>query len=93
MPAMPLSAATPAIATSTIGVAMPSLRPLSTLSSRRRWAGTWGSVMTAAPRAASVGASAAPTSKAVHGSMSSSTMAASVPSATVRGSPTPSSRA
>ena len=40
----------------TNGVAIPSLRPLSTFSARRILAGTAGFVTTASPRAASVGA-------------------------------------
>ena len=75
-----------------MGVAMPSLSPLSTLSARRTLPGTAGSDITVAPRAASVGASAAPISRAAHRSTSSTTSAAAVPSATVNGSPTPSSR-
>ena len=43
---------------------MPSFRPLSTLTMRRTRAGTRGSPMIAAPSAASVGASAAPTNSA-----------------------------
>ena len=90
---MPRSAATPATATSTIGVTMPSLRPLSTLRARRTCGGTRGLDMTGAPSAASVGASAAPTRRAAHGSKPSTTMAAPAPRATVSGRPTPSRRA
>ena len=89
---MPWSLATPAMATSTIGVAMPSLSPLSTFSARRTFAGTCGFDMTGAPSAASVGASAAPTSSAAHGSKPSTTIAAPAPRAIVSGRPTPSSR-
>jgi len=45
-------------------VAIPSLSPLSTLISRRILAGTAGLTITAAPSAASIRASAAPTSTA-----------------------------
>ena len=66
-PARPASAAMPARATITTGVAMPSLRPLSTLSVCRIRFGTRRSDITAEPRAASVGASAAPISRAYQG--------------------------
>ena len=65
------AAAAPAMATVTTGVAMPSLSPLSTFSTRRTRSGTAGSVITAAPSAASVGASAAPTSSAIQTPMPS----------------------
>ena len=92
-PWMPRSAARPAMATSTIGVTIPSLSPLSTFSARRTRGGTRGLDMTGAPSAASVGASAAPTRRAAHGSRPSTSIAAPAPSATVSGRPTPSSRA
>ena len=50
----------PAMKTLTNGVAMPSFRPLSTLSTRRTPAGTRSSCMIEAPSAASVGATMAP---------------------------------
>ena len=62
----PAAAAAPAIASMTTGVAMPSLRPLSTVISWRIRDGTAGFVTTGIPSAASVGASAAPTRRASH---------------------------
>ena len=86
-------AATPAIATSTTGVAIPSLSPLSTLISRRIRAGTAGLTIMLAPSAASVGASAAPTSNASQISPYPGRASASkVPRPIVSGSPMPSSR-
>ena len=82
----------PAKATITTGVAMPSLSPLSTLRVCRIRFGTRRSDITAEPRAASVGASAAPSSRAYQGLTPSSVTAAKVPRAMVRGSPTASSR-
>ena len=82
-----------ATAVVTIGVAMPSLSPLSTFSVCRIRYGTRWSVITTAPSAASVGPSAAPSSSAYHGLMPSTPTAASDPATTVSGSPTPNSRA
>ena len=65
-PRQSLRGTAPAMATRTIGVAIPSLRPLSTVISRRTRAGTTGLVTTGTPSAASVGASAAATSRASH---------------------------
>src|SRR3954447_20104987 len=62
--AWPPDAAAPAIAITTTGVTMPSLRPLSTVITRRIRGGTAGLVTTGKPSAASVGASAAPTTSA-----------------------------
>src|SRR5690242_13318672 len=85
--------AAPAMATTTTGVAIPSLSPLSTLSSRRILAGTAGFTITPAPRAASVGARAAPTSRASQMLMPwKSASASRTPRPIVRGSPIPSSR-
>src|SRR5580693_3581037 len=85
--------AAPAMATKTTGVAIPSLSPLSMLSSRRIRAGTAGFTITPAPRAASVGARAAPTSRASQTFMPlKSASASSIPRPIVSGSPTPSSR-
>src|SRR6476660_2047084 len=91
-PPMPSSAATPAMATNTIGVAIPSFRPLSTFSTRRIRGGTLGSDITDAPSAASVGASAAPTRRAGQRPKPSNATAISRPSTIVSGRPTPSSR-
>ena len=85
--------AAPAMATSTSGVAIPSLRPLSTLISRRILAGTAGLTIMPAPRAASVGASAAPMSRASQMSLTPGRMnASSVPRPMASGRPMPSSR-
>src|SRR5580693_887269 len=85
--------AAPAMATKTTGVAIPSLSPLSMLSSRRIRAGTAGFTITPAPRAASVGARAAPTSRASQTFMPlKSASASSIPRPIVSGSPIPSSR-
>ena len=86
--------AAPASATATKGVAMPSLSPLSTLISLRIRSGTSGLRIMPAPRAASVGARAAPTSSASQMSvLGSSTNASRVPRPMVSGRPTASSRA
>ena len=61
----------------TIGVAMPSLRPLSTLSERRMLSGSDSSETTAALSAASVGASTAPSSAASSHGRSAKSAAAS----------------
>ena len=72
----------------TNGVAMPSLRPLSTLSTRRMRSGTRSSSMMAAPSAASVGATAAPmTAHTHHDSEGKSSFAVTVPRAMVMGNP------
>ena len=77
----------------TTGVAMPSLRPLSTLISRRIREGTAGLVTTGTPSAASVGASAAPISSASHMPSPGNSQAASPqPAAMVSGRPTASRR-
>jgi hypothetical protein len=73
-------------------VAIPSLRPLSTLTSRRILAGTAGLAIMPAPSAASVGASAAPTSSASQMLPPVSASASKVPRAIVSGSATPSRR-
>jgi hypothetical protein len=90
-----ISDSTSAIATAanSSGTQMPSLRPLSTLSPCRIRCGTRGSVTTACPSAASVGAST--TARITASSMLSSpttAAAATAPSAMVNGSPIPSSR-
>src|ERR1700749_4639617 len=91
-PAWPPPAA-PASATDTNGVAIPSLRPLSTLISRRILAGTSGLAIMPAPSAASVGASAAPTSSASQmPALRSRANASSAPRPIVTGSAAPSSR-
>ena len=77
----------PPCATNTNGVAIPSLRPLSTLISRRILAGTAGLTIMPAPSAASVGASAAPTSSASQiPALPSRANASSVPRPIVSGS-------
>ena len=87
-------AATPAIATMTMGVAIPSLRPLSTVRSRRTREGTTVLVTTGTPSAASVGARAAPTKRASQGLNPGKNHAASAqPNTIVRGRAMPSSRA
>ena len=76
------------------GRAMPSLSPLSMFSACRIRAGTRGLETTALPRAASVGASIAPSVAASQTSRSPSTAsAASQPNRIASGSPMPSSRA
>ena len=81
------------MASMTTGVAIPSLRPLSTVISRRIREGTAGLVTTGMPSAASVGASAAATSSASHTpSPGNSHTASSQPARMVSGRPTPSSR-
>ena len=73
---------------------MPSLRPLSTLSPWRTRAATRGSVTTACPSAASVGARITPTITASpRVNWRKTTPATSAPSAMVRGRPMPRSRA
>jgi hypothetical protein len=77
----------------TTGVAIPSLRPLSTVMSRRTRDGTVGFVTTGTPNAASVGASAAATSRASHTSSPDTSQRASThPSTMVSGRPIPSNR-
>ena len=77
----------------TNGVAIPSLRPLSTFSARRILAGTAGFVTTASPRAASVGARIdAMSAAAAHPASGKSNLAATVPRTIVSGRPTRSSR-
>ena len=89
----PAAAAAPAIATITTGVAMPSLRPLSTVISWRIRDGTAGFVTTGIPRAASVGASAAPTRRASHSpNWGKNQRARAHPNTIVSGRPAPSSR-
>ena len=81
------------MASMTTGVTMPSLRPLSTVMRRRIRSGTAGFVTTGTPSAASVGASAAPTSKASHTPRAGKSQPARPqPASTVSGSPTASSR-
>ena len=63
----------------TNGVAMPSLSPLSTLRMRRIRIGTAGLVTTGSPRAASVGARIAPMSSAVASGSSGKTSHADEP--------------
>ena len=82
-----------ATAANSSGTQMPSLRPLSTLSPWRIRCGTRGSVTTACPSAASVGAST--TARITASPMLSSpkiAAAATAPSAMVSGRPMPSSR-
>ncbi len=75
------------------GVASPSLSPLSTFSARRMRTGTAGSVKTARPSAASVGARIVPmTAAAAQPSAWNIRPATSVPRAIVSGSPSRSSR-
>jgi hypothetical protein len=62
----PAAAAAPAIAIMTTAVAMPSLRPFSTVMRCRMRDDTRGLVTTGMPRAASLGARAAPTNSASH---------------------------
>jgi hypothetical protein len=77
----------------TNGVAIPSLRPLSTFRARRIRAGTAGFTTTANPSAASVGARIVATSAAAaHPASGTSTFAAIVPRTIVSGRPTNSSR-
>ena len=89
---LPAAAAAPAMQKVTTGVARPSFKPLSTLSARLIRIGTWGSATTGAPRAASVGASAAATNAHSHGSKSNSRTATPKPSRIVSGRPISSSR-
>ena len=78
----------------TMGVTMPSLRPLSTLRARRSRSGIFSSLTTWALRAASVGASVAATKQTRASERSSKHHAATIaPSTSVRGRPIPSSRA
>ena len=78
----------------TNGVAMPSLRPLSTLRSRRTPEGTRSSPMMEAPRAASVGATMAPIAAATHSPLPpKSSAAAPAPAPMVSGRPMPRRRA
>ena len=77
----------------TNGVAIPSLRPLSTLSSRRIRFGIRASSMMVAPSAASVGATMAPMVAATHSEMPGMIpKAAAVPKPMVRGRPMASRR-
>ena len=83
----------PATATSTNGVAIPSFSPLSRLIRRRILAGTARLSITPAPSAASVGARAAPISRASQMLMPPNrASASSVPRPIVSGRPIPSSR-
>jgi hypothetical protein len=92
-PPSPSTEAAPAIARTTTGVAIPSLRPLSTVISRRIRDGTALFVTTGIPSAASVGANAAATSRASQrSSPGRSHTARAHPSRIVRGRPKPSSR-
>jgi hypothetical protein len=92
-PARPSADAAPAIATMTTGVAIPSLRPLSTVISRRIREGTAGLVTTGTPSAASVGANAAAIGRASHRPIpGNSNTASSQPAKMVSGRPTPSNR-
>ena len=93
-PPIPSPAAATVRVNTTTGVAMPSLRPLSTLMTRRHRCGTRRSLITGALSAASVGARAAPTKPAsAHVRSSRSTAAPTAPSTIESGSPIPSSRA
>jgi hypothetical protein len=77
----------------TMGVTMPSFKPLSTVMSLRILDGTARLVTTGRPRAASVGARAAATSRASQTpSCGNSQYASAQPARTVSGSPTASSR-
>ena len=88
---MPSWLAATASMKTTIGVAMPSFSPLSTLSARRSRPGMRASLITCTLRAASVGASAAPTKPAsAHGNPSKSQSASRPPSSTESGRPMPS---
>ena len=78
-----------AMETVTMGVAMPSLRPLSTLSARRSRIGIRSSLMTCKLNAASVGASDAPRNSASPQGRSKSSPAMTAPSTTLRGKPMP----
>ena len=79
--------------TSTTGSAIPSLRPLSTLSACRTRTGTPGLLTTACPSAASVGASTAPSTAASSQLNSgSSNLATTAPRPIVSGNPMPSKR-
>ena len=92
-PPSPSTEAAPAIARTTTGVAIPSLRPLSTVISRRIRDGTALFVTTGTPSAASVGAKAAATSRASQRSSPGRSQTATAhPSRIVRGRPKPSSR-
>ena len=78
----------------TNGVAMPSLRPLSTLRRRRTPEGTRSSHMIDAPKAASVGATMAPMAAATQSPLPpKSSAAVAAPAPIVRGSPMPRKRA
>ncbi len=82
--------AAPARKRLTKGVAMPSFRPLSTLSTRRTPAGTRSSSMIDAPSAASVGATMAPMAAATQRPAPEKSPAASAaPAPMVSGSPMP----
>ena len=88
------SSVTTAIMKNTTGVVSPSLRPLSTLSTRRTRAGTARLPNTAIPRAASVGAStAARRMQAGQVRSGRSGAATTVPATMVRGRPMNSRRA
>ena len=89
----PSTVAAAAMSAVTAGVAIPSLRPLSTFSERRMERGSDSSDTTLALSAASVGAKTAPSKAASsHGRSVSSAAASPAPSANVRGSPTASKR-
>ena len=82
------------MANSTNGVQSPSLSPLSTLRIRRTRTGTTGLSTVAAPRPASVGATAAASSSSIISGTSGKTATpSSHPAAMVSGSPTSRSRA
>ena len=90
---MPSTVAADAMHSVTTGVAMPSLRPLSTLRTRRTRAGRRWSAITAALRAASVGAREAPISPAsASGMLGNTSTASTVPATIDSGRPTPSRR-
>jgi len=90
----PDCASAAASATKSRGTQIPSLRPLSTFSPWRMRDGRLGSVTTACPSAASVGARRMPTTRASTSvSEGKSAAAAAAPATTVSGSPIPSRRA
>ena len=91
---MPSTVAVAAMQNVTTGVAMPSLRPLSTFSTRRTPIGSRSSAITEALSAASVGARLAAIRPAsASGRLGKSTTASAVPATIDSGSPIASSRA